>query len=211
MLERNKIMKEYSLQKDTLKPVLLKALPFSFILLLFPWILYFIITSSVNEDMLLGFIKLLCGLLFIYTLIRESIKIYKIRRDWLSFKILITEDSIQKKQYKTMDIVIPINQIVKIVQIADGISIQSEYENKFIYIPKDIENYEEVLCKLNALKPIVVSPLTSVRTPSDYALRQNARHGSALKRLSLGIAVGLGILIVLFFVDNDPIILGGYG
>lgn len=97
-----------------------------------------------------------------------------------------------------MHIVIPINQIVKIVQIADGVSIQSEDANKFIYIPKDIENYEEVICKLNAFKPIEVSSLMSIRTPADYALRQNTGCGSVLKRLLLGITIGFGILIALF-------------
>ncbi len=190
-------MKEYLLQQEKLKTVLIKTLPHSFISLLLPLILYFIMRSSV-DDYILGFFRLLCGLFLIYTLIKESLRIYKIRRDWLSFKILITENSIQKKQSKTMDIVIPINQLVKIVQIADGVSIQSEDANKFIYIPKDIENYEEVICKLNAFKPIEVSSLMSIRTPSEYALRQSTEPGSRLKRLLLGTAIGFGIITVLF-------------
>lgn len=84
--------------------------------LLLPLILYFILRSSVNDDMINGVFKLFCGLFLLYTLIRESLRLYKIRRDWLSFKICITKDAIQKKQYKTPETIIPINQIAKIVK-----------------------------------------------------------------------------------------------
>lgn len=193
-------MSEYSLQKENFKTVLRKPLLFSFMSLLLPLILYFILKSSVDDYMIQGVFKLFCGLFLVYTLIKESLRIYRIRRDWFSFKISITEDTIHKKQYKTKDTIIPINQIVKIVQIADGVSIQSEEANKFLYIPNDIENYEEVLSKLNSLRSIEVSSLMSIRIPSEYTIRQQIVPGSALKRLSLVIGAGFGILIFLFLL-----------
>jgi hypothetical protein len=193
-------MSEYSLQKENFKIVLRKAFLYSFMSLLLPLILYFILKSSVDDYMIQGVFKLFCGLFFVYTLIKESLRIYRIRRDWLSFKILITEDAIHKKQYKTEDTIIPTNKIVKIVQVADGVSIQSEEANKFLYIPKNIENYEEVLSKLNSLKPIEVSSLMSLRIPSEYTIQQHIKHGSALKRLFLAIGVVLGVLLILFLL-----------
>lgn len=193
-------MSEYSLQQEKLKIVLRKTLPQSFISILLPLIFYSILRSSMNDDMLQSVFKLFFGLFLVYTLIRESLRIYRIRKDWLSFKITITENAIQKKQYKTPETIIPINQIVKIVQIADGVSIQSEQANIWIYIPNDIENYEELISKLNTLNPIEVSPLMSVRVPSDNAFRQSVRPGSALRRLLLGIAIGFGILTALFLL-----------
>lgn len=193
-------MCEYSLRQEDFKTVLRKTLLYSFMSLLLPLILYFILTSSVNDYMIQGVFKLFCGLFFVYTFIKDSLRIYRIRRDWISFKISITEDAIRKKQYKTEDTIIPINQIVKIVQIADGVSIQSEEANKFLYIPNNIENYEEVLGKLNCLKPIEVSSLMSVRIPSEYTIRQHIKHGSALKRLFLVIGVGFGIVLILFLL-----------
>ncbi|KAF5071964.1 hypothetical protein DSECCO2_206310 [anaerobic digester metagenome] len=193
-------MCDYSLQKEKFKTVLRKSLLFSFMSLLLPLILYFFLRSIANDFMIQSVFKLFCGFFFIYTLIKESLRIYRIRRDWFSFKISITEDAIYKKQYKTEDTIIPINQIVKIVQIADGVSIQSEEANKFLYIPNNIENYEEVLGKLNSLKPIEVSSLMSVRIPSEYTIQQHIKHGSALKRLFLVIGVGFGILILLFLL-----------
>ena len=193
-------MNEYSLKRESLKILLKKIIPTSLLSLLLPIILYFILKSSLIGSPINGLLTLFFLFLFLYNLIKESIKIYRTRRDWLSFKIIISNDSIMKHQRNIPEVIISIDQIERVAQVTGGVSIQTDDPQKFIFVPSDIENYEELTSNLNTYRPIEVSPITSVRMSPEYTLKQHIKPGTALKKLFIGIGIGFGVLLSFFLL-----------
>jgi Ca2+/Na+ antiporter len=193
-------MREYSLKQEKFQSLFKRVIPVSLISVLFPIILFFILRSSLSDTPVIGFITVLCAILFLYRFAKETIKIIRIKRDWKSFKILYSDFSIIKKQDKTPDIEIMFREISRIIQVTGGISIQTEDPHAFIFIPSDLNNYEELFNKLNKLYAIEVSPIISVKVHSEYAIKQHNQPRTILKKLLIGIGMKFGGFILFLLL-----------
>jgi hypothetical protein len=204
------MVEEYSLKKENFKIVLRKMLPFSIIKLCIPVFLYFAVFSNLAGNSMSIFFIFFTSVLFLYYLIKELVSILKVRKDWISFKIIISDDSITKIQDRTDPVHIAKADITRLIEAAGGTSIQTNDPQAYIFVPNGIEHYENLKSELLRIKPIEVSPLTSINVPPQYALNQHKKPINVLKRLLIGIAAATGgfllfiilIIVIINFLSN---------
>ncbi|OCT10957.1 hypothetical protein A8709_04440 [Paenibacillus pectinilyticus] len=194
-------MVEYALKKDKFTGVILGALRLSIIRLLIPFIIYFAITSR-ETLALASFLKVLFALMFLYYLMKLIVNLRKVRRDWLTFRIMLSEQTLIKKQNKVPDVTLYLSDITRIVRVAGGLSVESGTVGSHVFIPSHLENYEELIERLRACCVVEESPISSVAVPSDYALKQHLTTHTIWKKLfaGIGIAFGLFMLFILAIV-----------
>lgn len=74
-----------------------------------------------------------------------------------SYKLTINDENIIREQLNTSSINLPINQISKISKLKDGtITIIGRNKSEMIIVPVQIEKYDEIESKLNAIIPLKV-------------------------------------------------------
>jgi ABC-type transport system involved in cytochrome bd biosynthesis fused ATPase/permease subunit len=104
-------MREYSLKQEKFQSLFKRVLPAYLISILFPIILFLILRSLLSDSAVIGFLIVLCVILFLFRFAKETIKIIRIKRYWKSIKILYSDFSIIKKHEKTPDIEIMFREI----------------------------------------------------------------------------------------------------
>jgi hypothetical protein len=85
---------------------------------------------------------------------------YKILQErWASFQILLSQENILRKQMGLPDIEIERDQVSQIQERTAGIFVRTLDKNKYIHLPKGLEDYEDARMMLEQWRVIeIVSP-----------------------------------------------------
>ncbi|CAN7708250.1 hypothetical protein LJR153_005807 [Paenibacillus sp. LjRoot153] len=181
----------------------------SIITLLIPVAIYYALTSGETLAMT-GFLKVLFACMFLYYLVKAIRNLGKVRKDWFTFRIVLSEQSLIKKQNKVPDMTLYLNDISRIVQVAGGLSVETRTPSNHVFIPSYLENYEGLVERLRPYCVIEESPISSVGVPSEYALKQHITPKTIWKKLFVGIGIAAGIFILfilaiiamIYFLSN---------
>ncbi|MCR8630867.1 hypothetical protein [Paenibacillus radicis (ex Xue et al. 2023)] len=195
---KNIFMKEYSLKKEEFNVSYKKFAKYivTFFLVV-PIIVYSTINRFANDSLTKLLIVLMILMVSSSAIVKFFYSFYKVRRDWYSFRILLSDDLLVKTQTKTPNAEIQIKEITRIIQLAGGVSIQSDDPQKFIFVPEALEEYQDLLIRLNKIVPIEVSPIVSVAVPAGYAIKQQVQSGDLLKKWLIIFACIIGFFTVV--------------
>ncbi|WP_166243146.1 hypothetical protein [Paenibacillus turpanensis] len=189
-------MREYTLKREDLLNIYKKAIPFSIISAILPIVIFVVISSQINEAFISRILFVFILILILYRVIKETIKILNIRRDWISFKITVSNESITKTQVNIPDVEILKKDVVRIVKAAGGFTIQTVDPQKSLFVPNQLGEYEDFESHLSTITPIEVSPINSIQLPPEFSLKQHVKPGSIFKKLSTSILILLAIVMV---------------
>ena len=187
---------EFLLKKDVFKKMLKKYIIFQLCIiigLLLP--LYFALKSM--EEIY----YIIAPLVLIYELIKQIFIIIKMKKEWYTYRILLSNDSIYKTQYKKVDITIMRENIKRVIEIPNsGLSVQTQDENNYIYIPKSLESYEIIRSKLTKWCPIEESTISTPSSNSEaFQFRLASRNKNDFYiKIKKGIGILLGGFLALF-------------
>ena len=92
-------MVEYVLKKDKFTKVMRRSIRISIITLLIPVAIYFALTSGETLE-IFGFLEFLFALMFLYYLVKAIRNLLKVRKDWITFRIVLSEQLLIKNKKK---------------------------------------------------------------------------------------------------------------
>lgn len=192
---------EFFLKEDVFKRIAIKHILFQLVIIVVLLILLYNLLSSFEE---IYFVIL--PLILIYELIKQIFAFVKLKKEWYTYRILLSNDSIHKTQYKKNDITIMRENITRVIEIPNsGLSVQTRDMNNYIYIPRTLDNYE--LCRAELAKwcPMEESPISSVSFNDEATQFRLASHNknNFFKNIMKGMGVILGgfiLLIVILFI-----------
>ena len=135
---------EFLLKRDVFKKMLKKHILFQLCLIIgLLTILYFAL-KSVEE---IYFI--IAPLVLIYELTKQTFVIIKMKKEWYTYRLSLSNDGIYKTQYKKIDVTIMGKNIKKIIEVPNsGLSVETHDAHNYIFIPSYLESYEIVRSKL---------------------------------------------------------------
>ncbi|WNR43734.1 hypothetical protein [Paenibacillus roseipurpureus] len=192
-------MMEYALRKDKLTEVLKRSLLVSGIPLMIPILFFFTFAYRKDSD-LPDFLQYVFVLLFVYYLYKAVRNLLKVRRDWYSFRIVLSDQSLVKKQRNVPDTTLSLNDITRIVQVTGGLSVEASCNGSYVFIPSHIENYDVLVERLRPLCVIETSPVSSVGVPAEFALKQHQTLNSTLTSIFKKFLWGIGIIAGIFLL-----------
>jgi uncharacterized membrane protein SpoIIM required for sporulation len=147
---------EFFLKKDVFKRIAVKHILFQLgIIIVLSMLLYTVLGSFE------GIYYVILPLVIIYELIKQIFVINKMKKEWDTYRLLFSSDSLYKTQYKNVDKTIMRESIRRVIEIPNsGLSVQTIDASNYIFIPKTLENYE--LCRGELAKwcPIEESPIS---------------------------------------------------
>jgi hypothetical protein len=189
---------EFLLKKDSFKKTLKKHILFQLCITAIILILLYSLLSSILE-----IYYIIAPLVLIYKLISQTFVIIKMKKEWYTYRILLTKDGIYKTQYKKVAITIMSENIKRIIEIPNsGLSIQTHNEHNYLYIPTSLENYEIIRSELVKWCPIeesiISQPLINAEA-SQFRLASDNKN-SFFKKMIKIIAFLFGGLLVLLFI-----------
>ena len=183
---------EFLLKKDLFKKMLRKHIIFQLCLITGLLVLLYFALKSVE-----GIYYLIAPLVFIFELIKQIFVIIKMKKEWYTYRILLSNDSIHKTQYKKVHITIMRESIKRIIEIPNsGLSVQTHDEHNYIYIPRTLESYEIIRNELSKWCPIEESTISLPASNSEaiqFRLASRNKNDSFIK-----IKKGIGIFLVGF-------------
>jgi len=86
----------------------------------------------------------------IYFGLRRALKIQQ--EAWESYEIQWDKKIIKKSQIRTKDVLIQKDEITKIVEHKEGVTIKTNNTSNIIYIPKELENFNILINELKSQK-----------------------------------------------------------
>ncbi|WP_438431571.1 hypothetical protein [Gorillibacterium sp. sgz500922] len=193
-------MEEYVLKPDGLKQIYKTLLPISLLTVCLPAFLMasFGLSFPVHEMKL--FMWGLAGLVLVFGLLREGRKLYKIRRDWLSFRIEFSDTGIRKTQRGQPEVQVTAAELSRVVKASGGVLLQGADPQTSIFVPDSLGRYDELLVGLSRLRPVEESPVTSVSVSPQYALLQHRPRKSFAMQLLKGIGLFFGGILLFFLL-----------
>lgn len=190
-------MKEYFLKPDAFMNIRKRLLITLLVKILTVVIIISIISLSLKDIMPFGLLYLFLIPVIIIYIVIDGNKISKTKKEWNSFKIALLEDSIVKSQIKTKEIKILFNEINKIAEISSGLAIQTVDNQKYLFIPKAIENYKEIKNELLNILPIELSPVNIASVPNEFTIKQHNRKRSIINKLLIRFTIYIGLFIIV--------------
>lgn len=149
MVKNIKMTKSYKLKIDSFeekkKEILKRGILLS-IIAVSGGLVISIMNSGVDWKVLLIMIPIAGIAIFIG--LRRGLKLQK--EAWESYEIKWDMNAITKSQIRTKDISIQKNEILEIVEDKNGVVVKSEKKSKFIFIPKELDNFSELISELKS-------------------------------------------------------------
>jgi hypothetical protein len=192
---------ELFLKKDVFKRIAIKHILFQLGIMAAILILLFNMLRSVE-----GIYYVILPLVLIYEFIKQTFAVNKMKKEWYTYRILLCDDSINKTQYKKVDMTIMRENIRRVIEIPNsGLSVQTHDASIYIFIPMTLENYE--LCRNELAKwcPIEESPISSASINNEtiqFRLASNNTN-EFFKKVMKGFGFffgGIILLIITLFI-----------
>lgn len=191
---------EFGLKNEVFRKIAVKHLAFQLCMALILIIILYSILGSHNDIW-----YLILPAVLVYEVIKQTLDFIKLRREWYSYRIFLSDDGIQKSQHKKADISIRREDITRIVEIlGSGISIQTQTAGNYLFIPGTLENYEICRSELAKWCTIEESPITPPSTQNEtkqFFMASYSRNGffKSFIKGALMILGGFILLVVLLF------------
>ncbi len=127
------------------------------------------------------------------------------RQLWFSYQLIISPQSVIKKQRRMPDIEIERDQITSLQELpSKGLLIKTEQRRQFIFVPASVEHYDEVKERLAQWRQVEPIPqrTAKLRQTAFYllTLAGAAAMITAMKSQDAWIVFPLGLLLVPFFL-----------
>jgi hypothetical protein len=137
---------------------------------------------------------------FVFKILGDLYNIRRKKKEWISYILKIDNSSIVKCQFNQKEIKINLEDVSNIIDIpSTGLSIESSFENKLIFVPYALEEYEVLKEKLNQVHPIKTSHV-KVKDPaltSIFAIQPLKSPFHILKKLLISFVIGIGTLFII--------------
>jgi hypothetical protein len=146
----------------------------------------------------------LLALIFYFGL-RRGFKI--LEENWSSYQLLVSSDSIVRKQVRLPDLEIHRDQVTKLQERpGTGLFIRTQEKRLSIYVPASIEGYDELRDILSQWgDPSLISPASSFNTILQVLAIISFGAGFAIMVLSKNIALVItsGIFLILYMLCSS--------
>ena len=187
---------EFYLKKDLFTKMLKKHIIFQLCVIIGILMLLYFVLKSVEE-----IYYIIAPLVLIYELIMQTFVIIRMKKEWYTYRILLSNDSMYKTQHKKDDITIMRENIKRVTEIPNsGLSVQTQDEHNCIYIPKSLESYEIIRSKLTNWCAIEESAISQPLSNSEaFQFRLASRNkNDFFKKVKKGIGILIGGFLALF-------------
>ena len=187
---------EFLLKRDVFKKMLKKHILFQLCLIIgLLTVLYFAL-KSIEE-----IYYIIAPLVLIYELTKQTFVIIKMKKEWYTYQLSLSDDGIYKTQYKKIDVTIMGENIKKIIEVPNsGLSVETHDAHNSIFIPIYLESYEIVRSKLAKWCPIEESIISQPSMNSeDFQFRlASGNKNNFFRKMKKGVGFLLGGFLALF-------------